>query len=140
MTPETFLLRLEGVRALRPGRWVAQCPAHVDNSPSLSVSVKDDGTPMFHCFAGCSPDDVLAAVGLKWADLYPDRNRAAYEAALSAGHRHRQRTLADVKLEVWAGWVLRIAAHDLKQGREHSLEDRAVTAWAADIAQGGAHG
>ena len=83
MTPETFLLRLEGVRALRPGRWVAQCPAHADKSPSLSVTVKDDGSPLFHCFSGCAPDDILAAIGLTWKDLYPDRWQEAKARALA---------------------------------------------------------
>lgn len=137
MTPETFVSHLEEVRQLRPGRWVALCPAHADKSPSLSVTATDDGTTLIHCFSGCAPDDILAALGLTWRDLYPERNRSAYEAALSAGHRHRQRTLADITLKDWAQWVLRIAAADLRQGREHNLEDRAVTAWAAEIAKGG---
>ena len=139
MTPETFLSRLDGVRELRPGRWVARCPGHEDKSPSLSVTVKDDGSPLFHCFSGCAPDDILSSIGLTWKDLYPQRDKAAYEAALAAGHRHRQRTLADVTLREWAGWVLAIGAEDLRQGKDHSLEDRAVLAWAMAIA-GGCHG
>jgi len=47
---------------------VARCPAHDDRNPSLSVSVKE-GRVLIHCFAGCSPDAVLGAVGLTWRDL-----------------------------------------------------------------------
>lgn len=137
MTPETFVSRLEGVRQLRPGRWVCQCPAHEDKSPSLSVTVKDDGSPLFHCHAGCHPDDILGALGLSWHNILPERDKAAYEAALAAGHRHRQRTLADVTLKEWSAWVMAIAAADLREGREHGLEDRAVLSWAVAIAQGG---
>ena len=140
MTPETFLSRLDGVRELRPGRWVAKCPAHKDKSPSLSVSAKDDGAVLIHCHSGCHPDDVIAALGLSWRDILPERDKAAYEAALAAGHRHRQRTLADVTLKEWSAWVMAIAADDLRQGREHGLEDRAVLAWAMDIAGGCQHG
>ncbi len=139
MTPETFLSRLDGVRELRPGRWVARCPGHEDKSPSLSISVKDDGAVLFHCHSGCHPDDVIAALGLTWKDLYPYRNRAAYEAALAAGHRYRQKLDANTDLKVWSAWVLAIAAADMRKGREHSLENRAYLAWAMDIA-GGCHG
>jgi putative DNA primase/helicase len=47
---------------------MARCPAHEDRDPSLSVSVKE-GRILLHCFAGCSADAVLAAVGLTWRDL-----------------------------------------------------------------------
>jgi putative DNA primase/helicase len=65
---EVLLGRLEGVRPAGPNSWVARCPAHDDRNPSLSVSVKE-GRVLIHCFAGCSPDAVLGAVGLTWKDL-----------------------------------------------------------------------
>lgn len=68
-----LLTRLDKVRPTGPGRWLARCPAHQDRSPSLSVRETDDGAVLLHCFAGCPPADVLAAVGLEFADLYPDR-------------------------------------------------------------------
>jgi hypothetical protein len=63
-----LLARLEGVRRTGANSWVARCPAHDDRDPSLSVSVKD-GRVLLHCFAGCSADAVLGAVGLTWKDL-----------------------------------------------------------------------
>jgi len=65
---EVLLDRLDGVRPKGPDSWMARCPAHPDRNPSLSVSVKD-GRVLVHCFAGCHPDAVLAAVGLTWRDL-----------------------------------------------------------------------
>ena len=47
---------------------MARCPAHEDRDPSLSVSVKE-GRTLIYCFAGCSADAVLEAVGLTWRDL-----------------------------------------------------------------------
>ena len=37
------------------------CPAHDDNTPSLGVSIGRNAI-LFHCFAGCSQKDVLAAL------------------------------------------------------------------------------
>lgn len=48
---------------------VLRCPAHEDNSPSLSVSPGSNQDAVIHCHAGCSTEDVLAAAGLTWADI-----------------------------------------------------------------------
>jgi hypothetical protein len=49
----------------------ALCPAHQDHSPSLSTKEGEDGRVLLHCFAGCDPKDVVAALGLKMKDLFP---------------------------------------------------------------------
>jgi len=48
--------------------WQAHCPAHQDNSPSLSISEGDDGRLLLHCFAGCDYRDIMAAIGLEPKD------------------------------------------------------------------------
>jgi putative DNA primase/helicase len=63
-----LLGRLEGLRPQGPHSWMARCPAHDDKDPSLSVALRD-GRVLLHCFAGCSPEAVLEAVGLTWRDL-----------------------------------------------------------------------
>lgn len=68
---ELLLSRLEGVRKTGD-RYVARCPAHNDNSPSLSLLRSEDGRALVHCYASCETRDVLAAVGLELRDLYPD--------------------------------------------------------------------
>ncbi len=55
----------------RDGSARAQCPAHDSRGLSLLVSRRDDGAGL-HCFGGCEPVDVLAAVGLALRDLYDD--------------------------------------------------------------------
>lgn len=70
MSVEVLLQRLDGVRPSGQSRWVAKCPAHQDKSPSLSICDRD-GIILLHCFALCETADVLAAVGLSFADLYP---------------------------------------------------------------------
>lgn len=50
--------------------FVAKCPAHRDRSPSLSVSRGRDDRMLLHCFAGCSPEVVLGAVGWRFVDMF----------------------------------------------------------------------
>jgi len=70
-----LLERLKGVKSSGDG-WVALCPSHGDRDPSLSVSIGRDGRTLVKCFAGCSTDGILAAAGLDWQALFPDRRLA----------------------------------------------------------------
>ena len=60
--------------------WMAQCPAHDDHTPSLSVAARPDGGVRLHCFANCAPADVWAALGLR-----APATRVAYDYVDSAG-------------------------------------------------------
>jgi hypothetical protein len=59
--------------------WKAQarCPAHEDRRPSLAVAEGVDGWAVIHCRAGCKTEDVVKAMGLRWADLFPTGHRNA---------------------------------------------------------------
>ena len=74
-----FLGKFEGVQK-SGGGWVARCPAHGDDNPSLSIARGEDGRWLVHCHAGCSAEAVVEAVGLKMADLMPDRPAPARQA------------------------------------------------------------
>ena len=69
---ENILSRLQGVKKTGNNSWLARCCAHEDRSPSLSISEKDNGIILLHCFAGCSIDEITGAVGLEVKDLMPD--------------------------------------------------------------------
>lgn len=59
-------------KAKRSGNdWVARCPAHDDHRPSLSIAEGEGGRALVKCHAGCDTSAVLAALGLKMADLMP---------------------------------------------------------------------
>lgn len=73
MSAEQLVSRLTKVRVRGPGQCSAQCPAHDDKGPSLSVKELPDGRVLVHCFAGCDVADVMAAVGLDLSDLFPPR-------------------------------------------------------------------
>jgi len=73
MTPaEQVLSALDRVKSNGSNKWMACCPAHNDRSPSLSITEADGGKVLLHCFAGCDTRDVVSAMGLKMADLYPE--------------------------------------------------------------------
>ncbi len=73
MTPVDLVLsRLTKPKKVGAG-WVARCPAHDDERPSLSISEGDDGRALVHCHAGCTPDAIVQAMGLTLRDLMPER-------------------------------------------------------------------
>lgn len=55
------------------GGFVAQCPAHNDRNPSLSISETKEGKILVKCHAGCSNDAVVDA--LKGKGLWPEPER-----------------------------------------------------------------
>jgi putative DNA primase/helicase len=81
---DTLLARLERVRKQGSG-FTALCPAHSDRNPSLSVIRGDDGRVLVRCHAGCTVEEVTAAVGLELRDLFPqDRNSSNGARTLAA--------------------------------------------------------
>lgn len=118
---DDLLSRLDKVRKTGPGRWIACCPAHDDKSPSLSIRELEDGRVLLHCHCGCSPADVLAAVGLEFADLFPPDSRAI-------GHANPERRpfpAADVLRALnRETLIVAAAAGFLLEGRALSDEDR----------------
>ena len=81
MSADILLSRLDRVRRVGNGRWVACCPCHESKSrSSLSISETADGRLLMNDHGGCETIDVLAAVGLNFDALFPrriDLNREA---------------------------------------------------------------
>lgn len=73
-------LRADGRRVVerRPGQAMAQCPAHEDRNPSLSVT-RIEGRVLLHCFAGCTSSDVVATLAWRMVDLFDEPRGVAYE-------------------------------------------------------------
>lgn len=71
MTTPELLSRLEGVRSRGTGKWSARCPAHQDNSPSLSISEGNKGL-LLRCWAGCELTAITEKLGLEIKDLFYD--------------------------------------------------------------------
>jgi hypothetical protein len=71
MQLEVLLSKLDNVRRSGHG-WSARCPAHEDRHSSFSITPAEDGKILLKCFAGCPVEEVLARLGLAWADLFPE--------------------------------------------------------------------
>ena len=84
-TPE-FVSRLEGARQSGQG-WTAKCPAHDDRHPSLSIGLGDDGRVLVNCFNGCTPEEVVGALGLRMADLFESRSDGSRPSSGQAGDK-----------------------------------------------------
>ena len=116
MKVEALLSRLERVRKSRTG-WTACCPAHADATPSLSVTLGDDGRILLKCFAGCELAAIVAALKIAVADLFagpalqtpaPDavyeyrdeRSDLLFQVVRGPGKRFRQR-----RPDAGGGWM-----------------------------------
>ena len=120
MTTDALLSRLDAVRETGRGRWIARCPAHDDRKASLAIREVDDGRVLIHCFAGCSVEEILGAIGLTFDALFPER-------ALDH-HRARERRpfpAADVLACVSAeSLIVALAASDIVKGKPISDADQ----------------
>jgi phage/plasmid primase-like uncharacterized protein len=57
---------------------MARCPAHVDLTPSLSIRETANRTLLLKCFAGCTAEDVMDAIELPLATLFPSSYALAF--------------------------------------------------------------
>jgi hypothetical protein len=73
-----ILTKFQAVRRANDG-WIARCPAHEDQNPSLSIHERD-GKWLLKCHAGCTTEDICAAVGLKVRDLFNDNTEPRIKA------------------------------------------------------------
>jgi hypothetical protein len=66
---DKVISRLDEVSESRSGEYTARCPAHDDKNPSLSVARGDQQPVVFNCHAGCTPKEIVSALGLDWGDI-----------------------------------------------------------------------
>ena len=74
MSINTLLAHVKKVQKSGSGAWMCLCPSHDDTSRSLKITQAEEGKVLIHCFAGCSPAEILGAVGLRMEDLFDDPN------------------------------------------------------------------
>jgi hypothetical protein len=107
-------------------KWRCRCPAHAGQSTgSLAIRRGDGGAWLLHCFGGCDTESVLAAVGLTFKDILPERD---YDRA---SPRRLQFSAADgLRALDFEGQIIAQAAVIISRGGTLSPEDaeRVVTA------------
>lgn len=72
--------------------FTACCPAHQDSTPSLSIRILPDKI-LFHCFAGCEPEDILKSLNLKWEDVFSKDNNIEISPFDILSEEHKQHLL-----------------------------------------------
>lgn len=93
---ETLLNQLSKVKRTGEGKWLACCPAHDDSDPSMSVRELPDGRILIHCFAGCSPAEIMDSVGLSMANLFPEGHISHHmKSLLPKEHRDAEKQYKD---------------------------------------------
>lgn len=95
--------------------WQAQCPAHEDSTPSLSVRFGNQGQLLLFCFAGCQLEAIVAALGVTVKDLFPEQAmelREVHEEALRM-IRAQQRRVSAHQGEVDDSWCWEV----IRRGR-----------------------
>ena len=103
MTTTEILTRLTNVRKSVSG-WSARCPAHRDRYNSLSIGRGREGRILLHCFAGCEFNEIVAALGLRRYQLWPDRG-AMRSVRLQLRRPSKSTTISD--FESWRNGHIR---------------------------------
>ena len=76
-----------------PRGTAARCPAHDDRAASLSVGPATHFAGVLaNCHAGCSVDDILAALGLTRSDLFDEPSQAKQGSAVVAEYPYHDET------------------------------------------------
>lgn len=74
MNIQEFITHFKAVKQMGENQYMALCPAHNDKNPSLSIGLSENKNQiLLHCYAGCSAEDILNAVGLKKKDLFNNK-------------------------------------------------------------------
>lgn len=80
MKIDDLLKRLDAVKSISDNQYVARCPAHDDNKPSLYISTGEDGRILLDCKAGCDTYVVVDSLGLKMSDLFTRDSKSKSKA------------------------------------------------------------
>lgn len=120
MAIDTLLSRLKKVQKNGAASWMCLCPGHSDRSRSMKVTQAPDGRTLIHCFAGCEPDNILAAVGLSIEDLFDDP--LFHKAKPIKGTKvYPREVLQAIRTELM---IVILSANDLRKGKSLSEVDR----------------
>jgi hypothetical protein len=133
---DRVLERLEHLdcRPRRAGRRMqSRCPAHEDRSPSLSITEGHDGRALLHCFTGCSFANIIEALQLTPAMLFPGYEED--DALRAVAPRGRPKPVRSANTETTIEWA---TIEDWERDRARAQEnDGAIdaAAWICELAR-----
>jgi hypothetical protein len=107
---------LKKARRVKTDSYTACCPAHDDNSPSLSIDLKNGDQILFHCHSGCTQYEVMMA--LESMGLWQPKKKERYFS------RNTRRHSKD-ELEYYC-YFIAIYQADKKAGRSVSAKDETI--------------
>ncbi len=119
MTLNEFLSNLKKVKKNRNG-WLAQCPAHDDKEPSLSIKEGNKRRIIFYCYAGCSFASICAALDIQPKELSNNNTTqqkqivAVYDYKSESGEllfqvvRYAPKDFRQRKSDGQGGWIYRL--------------------------------
>lgn len=104
---------LKNMKQTGGGGYSTRCPSHDDNKNSLSVRETADGRILFKCFAECSYQEIVSALGISFNgngkqseietiyDYTDEDGKVLYQNIRFAGKEFRQRHFNNDGREVW---------------------------------------
>ena len=127
MSVDVVLARLDRVRGRGP-RWRAICPScGGKNTSKFVITESDDGVVLVKCFAGCTFEQIIEALGVDPADLFPRRypDDATRQPGTNAIRKpwRASEVIAALRGELLVGMLI---LSDLKAGKTPSAHDRVL--------------
>lgn len=120
MHVEELLPLIPGNKKRSGAGWMAHCPAHQDDTPSLSIMEKD-GRILLKCFGGCNFGDIISKLGLRPSDMFTeplsksDTNKSANGLIdKKEVERYKYEVMDDTAEGGWrtTGWKIRYEYYD----------------------------
>lgn len=129
MSAAALLAKLDGLQGRGP-RYRAICPAHESRhkTRTLAVFEADDGRVLVKCYAGCSFESILGAVGLDASELFPPKPIGDHAPAIKRPWSARD-VARSLEHEAAIAWVV---LTDLAAGKVITKGDRERAGVAAD--------
>lgn len=127
MNVHQLLARLERVRPTGPCKWRADCLIEHSSRQTVAIAEAPNGMVKIFCHACGSGDELLAALGLSWRDLFPDNARELTQPERSQW-RETQRAAgwaAALRVLTFEGAICIAAAGETIAGRALSELDMA---------------
>lgn len=114
-----ILERLTKVKRTSSNSWRACCPAHQGTNPTaLTIKEEPDGRILLHCFQGCGASEIIEAIGLDIAELFPEQDFNTYKPV--AKKFYASDILAALRFECQ---IVAMAAFTLSKGKALPQED-----------------